>query len=100
MGSTSLAFRAHSQIQIVRPETIGTAKLIVENVSNEDIERLLSEVRFLGGSHFLKKYISRDSKYSLDDLLYVFGYKIVTPPLTRGVWSVMLIVAGGSRGSD
>ena len=51
------------------------------NVTNEEMEMLLNEVRNLGGSHFLRKYVSPESKFSLHDLLYVFGYKIVHTPI-------------------
>lgn len=55
--------------------------VMLVNVTNEEIEMLLSEVRNLGGSHFLRKYISPESKFSLHDLLYAFGYKIVNSPI-------------------
>jgi hypothetical protein len=40
---------------------------------------LLGEARSLGWQQFSTKYITPDAKYSLYDLLYVFGYEIVSP---------------------
>jgi hypothetical protein len=40
---------------------------------------LLGEARSLGWQQFSTKYITPDAKYSLHDLLYAFGYEIVSP---------------------
>jgi len=79
MESISLDYPVLHQTQIVIAPRVNIEVTLV-NVTNEEIEMLLSEVRNLGGNHFLRKYISPESKFSLHDLLYAFGYKIVSFP--------------------
>jgi hypothetical protein len=39
---------------------------------------LNAELRTIGGGNFMRKYIQEDQKYPFKDLLYAFGYLLVS----------------------
>src|SRR5277367_230856 len=54
-------------------------------ITKEETEALKAELRTVGGANFMKKYVCNDSRYSVNELLYAFGYVLVLLSLT--LWS-------------
>jgi len=48
-------------------------------ITKEECEALKAELRTVGGANFMRKYVLSDSGYSVNELLYAFGYALVTP---------------------
>ena len=46
-------------------------------ITKEECEALKAELRTVGGANFMRKYVCNDSGYSIDELLYAFGYVLV-----------------------
>ena len=46
-------------------------------ISKEECEALRVELRTIAGANFMRKYLHEDTKYSIRELLYVFGYVLV-----------------------
>ena len=61
------------------PVQLINAVLIVENIhiTPDECDDLMNELRSIGSTNFMMKYLRDDARFKLEEILYAFGYLVV-----------------------
>jgi predicted nucleotidyltransferase len=52
-------------------------------ITKEECDALKTELHAIGGANFMRKYLQGETRYSIKEILYTFGYILVTVDLKK-----------------